>query len=34
VVLDPPCGCGNTIAAQQLGRRWIRIDITHLSISR
>ena len=33
VVLDPFCGCGTTIdAAQDLGRRWVGIDITHLSI--
>ena len=34
LVLDPFCGCGTTIAAaQKLGRKWIGIDITHLSIS-
>jgi len=34
VVLDPFCGCGTTIAAaQKLGRRWVGIDITHLSIA-
>ncbi|MBI4021148.1 MAG: restriction endonuclease [Candidatus Aenigmarchaeota archaeon] len=34
VVLDPFCGCGTTIyASQRLKRRWIGIDITHLSIS-
>jgi site-specific DNA-methyltransferase (adenine-specific) len=34
VVLDPFCGCGTAIcAAQQLGRRWVGIDITHLSIA-
>lgn len=33
LVLDPFCGCGTTIdAAQDLGRRWVGIDITHLSI--
>jgi DNA modification methylase len=33
VILDPFCGCGTTIdAAQASGRRWIGIDITHLSI--
>jgi DNA methylase len=34
VVLDSFCGCGTTIAAaQKLERRWIGIDITHLSIA-
>jgi DNA modification methylase len=34
VVLDPFCGCGTTIAAaQELRRRWIGIDVTHLAIS-
>ncbi len=34
VVLDPFAGCGTTIAAAQtLGRQWIGIDITHLSIA-
>jgi len=33
-VLDPFCGCGTAVAAaQKLGRRWIGIDITHLSIA-
>jgi len=33
VVLDPFCGCGTTVhAAQQLGRKWIGIDVTHLAI--
>lgn len=33
VVLDPFCGCGTTISvAEQLGRTWIGIDITHLSV--
>jgi DNA modification methylase len=33
LVLDPFCGCGTTVdAAQALGRRWIGVDITHLSI--
>ncbi|MGA2505240.1 MAG: site-specific DNA-methyltransferase [Anaerolineales bacterium] len=34
LVLDPFCGCGTAVAAaQKLKRRWIGIDITHLSIS-
>ncbi|MDD5765899.1 MAG: DNA methyltransferase [Candidatus Marinimicrobia bacterium] len=34
VVLDPFCGCGTAIAAaQNLNRKWIGIDITHLSIA-
>jgi site-specific DNA-methyltransferase (adenine-specific) len=34
IVLDPFCGCGTTImASQELKRRWIGIDITHLAIS-
>jgi site-specific DNA-methyltransferase (adenine-specific) len=34
VVLDPFCGCGTTVhAAQKLGRQWIGIDVTHLSIA-
>jgi site-specific DNA-methyltransferase (adenine-specific) len=34
VVLDPFCGCGTAIAAaQKRERRWIGIDITHLSIA-
>ena len=34
VVLDPFCGCGTTVhAAEKLGRHWIGIDVTHLSIS-
>jgi adenine-specific DNA-methyltransferase len=33
VVLDPFCGCGTTVeAAQELGRKWIGIDITYLAI--
>jgi len=33
VVLDAFCGCGTTIAvAQQLGRRWIGIDISPTAI--
>jgi site-specific DNA-methyltransferase (adenine-specific) len=34
VVLDPFCGCGTAVhAAEKLKRKWIGIDITHLSIS-
>lgn len=34
VVLDAFCGCGTSIAAaQELNRKWIGIDITHLSIA-
>ncbi len=34
VVLDPFCGCGTTIdAAQKLGRSWLGIDISFLSIA-
>ena len=34
VVLDPFCGCGTAIAAaHKLGRKWIGIDVTHLSIA-
>lgn len=34
IVLDPFAGCGTAIhAAQKLGRQWIGIDITHLSIA-
>ena len=33
-MLDPFCGCGTAIAAaQKLGRHWIGIDITHLSVA-
>jgi DNA modification methylase len=34
VVLDPFCGCGTTIQmAQRRNRRWIGIDVTHLSLA-
>lgn len=34
VVLDPFCGCGTSIAAaHKADRRWIGIDISHLSIA-
>lgn len=33
VVLDPFCGCGTAVhAAQELGRNWIGIDVTHIAI--
>ena len=33
LVLDPFCGCGTAVvAAQDLGRRWVGIDITHLAV--
>lgn len=33
VVLDPFCGCGTTVvAAQELNRRWVGIDVTWLAI--
>jgi len=34
IILDPFCGCGTAIAAaQKLERKWVGIDITHLSIA-
>jgi len=34
IVLDPFCGCGTAVAAaQKLNRKWIGIDVTHLSIA-
>ena len=34
VVLDPFCGCGTTVAtAQELGLKWIGIDVTNLAIT-
>ena len=34
VVLDPFCGCGTAVAAaQQLNRRWLGIDVTHLAVA-
>jgi DNA modification methylase len=34
IVLDPFCGCGTAIAvANQLKRKWIGIDITHVAIN-
>ena len=32
-MLDPFCGCGTTVdAAQQLGRKWMGIDVTYIAI--
>jgi site-specific DNA-methyltransferase (adenine-specific) len=32
-VLDPFCGCGTTVhAAQELGRKWIGIDVAHYAV--
>lgn len=32
-MLDPFCGCGTTVdAAQKLGRSWVGVDITYISI--
>lgn len=32
-VLDPFCGCGTTVdAAQKMGRKWVGIDITYISV--
>lgn len=34
VVLDPFCGCGTAlIAAEKMKRKWVGIDVTHLSIA-
>ena len=33
LVLDPFCGCGTAVvAAHELNRRWVGIDITHLAV--
>lgn len=33
LILDPFCGCGTAVvAAQDLNRRWMGIDITHLAV--
>ncbi|MBI5711260.1 MAG: restriction endonuclease [Candidatus Eisenbacteria bacterium] len=33
LVLDPFCGCGTTVeVAEEQGRRWIGIDVTHLAV--
>ncbi len=34
IVLDPFCGCGTAlVAAHKLNRKWVGIDVTHLSIA-
>ena len=34
LILDPFCGCGTTIdAAEELGRQWVGIDVTHYAIT-
>lgn len=34
IVLDPFCGCGTAVAAaQKLGRKWIGVDLTFLSVA-
>jgi len=34
VVLDPFCGCGTTVeAAENLGRQWVGVDVTHYAIT-
>ena len=34
LVLDPFCGCGTAVAAaENLGRQWLGIDITHLAVA-
>ncbi len=34
IVLDPFCGCGTAVVvAEQLERKWIGIDITHLAVA-
>jgi site-specific DNA-methyltransferase (adenine-specific) len=34
LVLDPFCGCGTAlVASQKLGRKWVGIDVTYLSIA-
>lgn len=34
LVLDPFCGCGTAVvAAQELNRNWVGIDVTHVAVS-